>query len=248
VCHPDAPPGGGATGIPSAEISIPLPGGEALPCLAVGADDAPPVLIAPDVFGRSPFYEHLAGLLAQAGLRAVLADVFFRQGPLTERSHGAAFARRRLLDETNSIEDLRAAVESLRPSERASVGLLGFCMGGTFVLDLASTDRDLVAVAFYGFPRPQPTLVSPPPAPADLVEGLRGPVLAIWGSEDEAVGAENIEHYVKQAARVNPEFEWKILSGLGHGFLGQADLEDETDPGGAMWARAVGHFTARLGV
>jgi carboxymethylenebutenolidase len=249
MCHTDIPPGQTTPEVAGAEVEIPLPAGEAMPALHVTTGpDRPPVLVIPDVFGRSAFYEHLGALLAQAGFQALVVDIFFRQGPLPgARSREAAFARRAQLDEAGSLDDLRAAIGWLRErSGHARVGTIGFCMGGTFVLDLASTEDALAGVAYYGFPVPQPTLVSPPPRPMDLVGDLRGPVLAFWGDQDAAVGLENARVYARRAGEVNPAFEHEIIAGLGHGFLGSAALDDPTDPGGATWARTLGFLRTHL--
>jgi dienelactone hydrolase len=121
-------------------------------------------------------------------------------------------------------------------------------MGGTFALDLASTEDDLTSVAYYGFPVPQATLASPPPRPLDLVDDLRGPVLAFWGDQDQAVGIEHAHDYAQRAATANPAFEHEILPGLGHGFLGAAVLDDLADPGGATWARTLAFLQTNLEV
>jgi carboxymethylenebutenolidase len=241
MCHIDIPPGQARPDIDGREVTIPLPGGEEMAALHVAAsDDAPPVLVIGDVFGRSAFYEHLAALLAQAGLQALVPDFFFRQGPLPDPpSKEAAFGRRAKLDEAATLDDLRAAITWLRErSGRRGVGVVGFCMGGTFVLDLASTEAELVSVAYYGFPVPQPTIASPPPRPIDLVDGLRGPVLAFWGDQDDTVGVDHARDYVRRA-QSHAGFESQILPGLGHGFLGAAPLGDASDPGAATWERAV---------
>ena len=41
-------------------------------------------------------------------------------------------------------------------------------MGATLALDLAALEDDLVIASYYGFPVPQATLISPPPAPLEL--------------------------------------------------------------------------------
>lgn len=245
MCHPDVPPGWATAAGTPREITVALPGGEALPCLHVGPETAPGVLLIGDVFGRSPFYENLAVLIAQTGLQVVLPDFFFRQGPLAEQTKEAAFGRRAQLDEVQTLDDLHAVIAWLREHGAGErVGTIGFCMGGTFVLDLASTEDDLVSVAYYGFPVPKAK--NPPPPPADLVDDLRGPVLAIWGEGDETVGLEQIRDYVERASRANPDFVAEVLEGLGHGFLAASELGNPDDPGAATWPRALAHLNDHL--
>jgi dienelactone hydrolase len=252
MCHPDAPDGQATPEVAREEVEIPLASGESMPALLTRPSHAPApsVLIASDMFGRSPFYEHLAALLAQEGFEALVPDYFFRVGGLTEHSHEAAFARRRQLDEGRSVDDLRDALGWLRerPGAPARVGTLGFCMGGTFVLDLAALESNLVTVAYYGFPRPQGALASPPPAPMDLVDEIQGPLLAFWGDQDQFVGMDNVQEFAGRLSARGIDFQHEVYPGLGHGFLaaglgsaGPADAQ-----AAASWALAVGHLRRHL--
>lgn len=242
MCHTEIAAGQETPAVNRRELNLGLSTGEEMPALEVGEPRDRPVLLIADVFGRNPFYEHLAAVLADAGFHVVLPEFFFRQGPLEDGSRAAAFARRDELDQARSVEDLREAVMWLRQLHPGRVGVVGFCIGGTFALDLASTEVDLVTVAFYGFPVPPANASFPPPAPMDLVTDLRGPVLALWGDEDETVGIDNVRRYVQLATRENDAFQYEIVSGFGHGFLGSADLTDPSDVAGAVWGRAVAYL------
>jgi len=246
MCHPEVPEGMAGPAAEQREALIAVRGEQQMPSLHVGDAESPAVLLVGDVFGRSAFYERLATIIAVAGFQVLVPDFFFREGPLPEQTKQAAFARRAHLDEGRTIDDLRAAIAWLRKAGPTSkIGTMGFCMGGTFVLDLASTEDDLVTVAYYGFPEPQPSRAAPPPKPMDLVDSLRGPVLAIWGQNDETVGIENIHAYVDLASNTNPQFTAEVVPGLGHGFLAEVDLGGG-DAGGATWSRAVAHLAHHL--
>ena len=111
------------------------------------------VLVINDVFGRSPFYENLARRLATAGFVALDPEYFFRQGPLAQPTREAAMARRGRLDHAQAVVDLNAALDHLKEKIGGGrLGTIGFCMGGTFVMQLAARRDDLASVCFYGFP------------------------------------------------------------------------------------------------
>jgi carboxymethylenebutenolidase len=247
MCHSEIPETWERIQADGTEIPITVPSGEEMPALYLGAEGAPGVLLIADMFGRSAFYEQLAARVAAEGLQVLLPEYFFRQGPLIGSGYEAGFARRAQLDEAQSVEDMRALASWLRQrSDGASVGVLGFCMGGTFALDLASTEDDLVTVAYYGFPVPQASIPRPPARPIDLVDSLRGPVLAFWGDADEFVGMDNVRAYVERATAANAEFRSEVLPGLGHGFLGAADLPDPSDMGTVSWQQALSHLRSNL--
>ncbi len=228
-------------------ITIPVGGGETMPAtLRVGRNARTAILLISDIRGPSPFTEDLASRLALMGFAVLVPDFFFRQGPV-EPDIESAKARRKLLDESQSLLDLDAAVDWLRAEFAGPrAGCLGFCMGATFALDLASSRTDLVTVAYYGFPVPPRTMAVPPPRPIDLVATLTGPVLAIWGDQDPGVGMENVHAYIRAAQHSGAEFEAELLPGLSHGFLARADLDDPSDPAAATWRRAAAHFRTHL--
>uniref|UniRef100_A0AAU3H5C7 Dienelactone hydrolase family protein n=1 Tax=Streptomyces sp. NBC_01401 TaxID=2903854 RepID=A0AAU3H5C7_9ACTN len=171
-----------------------------------------------------------------------MPDFFFRQGPTARPDRESAFARRELLDEELTVRDLDAAVQWLRmETGSARVRSLDFCMGGTFALDLASLRDDMVTVSYYGFP------LMPPPKPMDLVDELRGPVLAFWGEDDRGIGPDTVHAYTARASKANPGFTGEVIPGLGHGFLAAARIDDAADAGGATWQRTLTHFADHLG-
>jgi dienelactone hydrolase len=261
MCHAEAP------SIPSPaaiteEVAIPLAGGEQLPALyahpeqapgATGAARAPGVLIASDVYGRTPFYEDLAARLAGAGFHALLPEPFFRQGPLANRGREAAFARRAQLDDLLAIAGYMAAADWLqaRPEIASGrVGTIGFCMGGTFVLDLAAERDDLATVCYYGFPRSRPMGPRPGPSPIDNLASMRGPIVGFWGDQDEGVGMDNVVAFAQAAKEHGLDLDHTIYAGLGHGFLAQA-LTDPDHSGHQQacdsWERTIGFYHRHLG-
>jgi dienelactone hydrolase len=262
MCHPTAPTGATKPNVATREVRISLPTDEAMPTFLAEAPSPPRgfVLVAGDIFGaRSPFYEHLATLLAHAGFDAAVPEFFFRQGPLDSLSQEAAFARRARLDENQTLRDLVAVIDWARARTRfsgARVGTLGFCMGGTFVLDLAAVRQDLVTACYYGFPArpPGPVTELTAPRPLDQIDHIAGPILGFWGEQDERVGLENVHELASALHARGVEFECTMYPGLGHGFL-SAGFESGSpgqDEARTSWARTLeflgAHLEAKAGV
>lgn len=192
---------------------------------------APAVLVVSDVFGRTPFYESLAARIATAGFEALLPDFFFRVGALPERTREAAMERRERLDEQRSLEDLRGALRWLRGRAAGGrIGTVGFCMGGTFVLDLAALEPDLVTVCYYGFPAgAHKTSPTAPPRPLDLADRMRGPILGFWGDQDAGVGMDNVAELARRLEAAGVDFDHRVYPGIGHGFLAASQFDPEND-------------------
>lgn len=253
MCHPETPAERTAPEVDRIEVEVPLIGNmEKMPALLcrpqTGAGAG--VLVVGDVFGRTPFYEDLAGRLALAGFTALLPDYFFRQGPLPERTREAAMARRETLDQNQSLVDLSQAIDwlHLQPFAAGPIGTIGFCIGGTFVLDLAAGRDDLATVCFYGFPAGSPA-PGGPPAPLTLVDHLSGPILGFWGDQDTGVGMENVDRLAALLKARGVEAELVIYPGLGHGFMAASQLDpahEAYDVACRSWTRTIDFYRTHI--
>ena len=231
MCHPEVPAGAPVPDVRSEEVTIPVEGRAAMPGLLAFPErtPAPGILIVNDVFGRSPFYDNLARRLAQAGFVAVTPEYFFREGALPEPTREAAMERAKKLDFKRWGRDMSAAIDWLGAHRdvKATVGTIGFCMGGTMVLLLAARKEGIAAtVSYYGFPADARTDASP----IDLAPKMRGPILGHWGDQDAGAGMDNVEKLRAPLQKAGVEHEFHIYPGLGHGFL-KASLEDPKTPG-----------------
>jgi carboxymethylenebutenolidase len=257
MCHPDVPPGQPTPAVERVDVAVPLRSGEHMPALLT----RPPrgrgaaVLVVNDIFGRSPFYENIAARLSAASFHALCPEFFFREGPLGEETREAALARRGRLDENQTLADLVDCVDWLRTLPDVTgdrVGTVGFCMGGTFVLDLASLRQDLATVCYYGFPAGLAGsggtgVVADPPL--TRTDAIGGPIIGFWGDQDAAVGMANVERFADELAQRNVDFTYSVYPGLGHGFLGQSQLDPASDFYAAAndsWQRALDFLTQHV--
>jgi dienelactone hydrolase len=256
MCHPEVPAGHPTPVVAREEVLIPLDG-EMMPASLARpeAGEGPVVLLISDIYGRSPFYQNLAARLATAGMVALLPDFFFREGSLPEPpTRDAALARKARLDENRALQNLSAAIDWLQrqPGVRGGrVGTIGFCLGGTFVLDLAAARDDLATVCFYGFPAPDAhPAPNHAPAPLEVVDRMNGPILAFWGDQDAGVGIPNVDKLTEALKQRGVDYECTIYPGLGHGFMAQSQL-DPAHPAYQMacdaWTRTIGFYRERLG-
>lgn len=249
MCHPEVPEGTTPPNVRTEELTIGVVGG-AMPTLVAFPERAraPAVLVINDVFGRSPFYEHTARRLAQAGFVAATPEFFFREGPLPEPTRDAAMARAKRLDFSRTVDDMAAAIDWLRAraETNGAVGTIGFCMGGTIVLLLAARRRDVAAsVCYYGFPADTRTSQRP----IDLASNMKGPILGLWGDQDAGVGMDNVKQLDVALTAASVEHEFHVYPGLGHGFL-KASLDDESTPGYRQacesWTRTIAWLSSRF--
>jgi carboxymethylenebutenolidase len=253
MCHPEVPAGHAPPDVERVEVEVPLGGGRgtmpallARPRLKAGAG----VLVVPDIYGRSPFYEDLAGRLALAGFTALLPEYFFREGALPERTREAALERRTRLDDARTVVDLSRAIDwlKLQPNAAGRVGTVGFCIGGSLVLLLAAERDDVATVCYYGFPAGGP-LPGTAPTPLDVADRIRGPILGFWGDQDTGVGMENVKQLAAALRARGVDFEHTIYPGLGHGFMAASQLDPDHEAYKAAcesWTRTIEFYRRHL--
>ena len=102
------------------------------------------VLIVPTIFGVNPFVRGYADTLAQAGLTAAVCD--FYSGQPLPTSYEEALARARKLDDAMA-DDIEGRWLDHLQRDSSALGVLGFCLGGRFVLLRAAQDQRIKACA-----------------------------------------------------------------------------------------------------
>jgi dienelactone hydrolase/catechol 2,3-dioxygenase-like lactoylglutathione lyase family enzyme len=256
VCHPEIPEGVEAAAVATEEVTVIVPGGDEMPCLLSLPENSPGpgVLVITDFFGRSPFYEHIAGRLAQAGCVAILPEPFFREGPLEEHSSDFARARVRGWDQERALGDFGACIDYLRGRKEVSrdrIGTVGFCLGGTFVLYLAAERDDLASVCFYGNPGtpPGPPRRNALPPLTERTAAINGPALGIWGDADKVVDMSGVYQFGADLAERDIDYEQIVYPGLGHGFIASSGLDAEHpdyELACEAWTKAIDFLRASL--
>src|SRR5436309_6616694 len=112
------------------------------------------LVLHPDIGGLRPLFEDMARRLATHGLAVCVIEPFATQPESVRASVEARMAHVNDLDDTQQMDLLAAAADRLVVDDDVSrVSVLGFCMGGHYVLKAASTGRFDAAVSFYGMVR-----------------------------------------------------------------------------------------------
>lgn len=251
MCHPEVPAGTVPPKVETQEVRIRVEGGE-MPALLALPDRSPAraVLVVNDVFGRSAFYEDLSRRVAQAGFVALDPEYFWREGAVPAGDRAASQARAQRLDQPRTLRDMDAALAWLRGNAnvRGRISTIGFCMGGTLVLDMAVSANVDATVCYYGFPANggEPPK---PPRPLDHAARMRGPILGFWGDQDQGVGMDNVKALDEKLRTAKVAHEFHVYPGLGHGFL-KAYLEDESTLGYQQacesWTRTLAFWREKL--
>lgn len=180
------------------------------------------MLVLPDYGGPGRFYTELGLRCAEAGLDSLVIDYYGRSAPPPPRDPGTFdhldHAHRTTWRELQA--DALGAAAYLRHQQGVTALFsVGFCFGGRESLLLGADDRlDMAGViGFYGWP--VGPFLNDMPAPADAVDRLRAPVLAIFGGADEKIPEADVETFRTALATAATESRVITYDGAPHSFF-----------------------------
>lgn len=191
----------------------------------------PGVIVIQEWWGLTTHIADVTRRLAAEGFVALAPDLY---GNRVTHDREEAMKMMQQLDEAEASRILSGAVDYLIGVEGVTsrtVGAIGFCMGGGFVLSLAAEVGDKVsaAVPFYGMS-----------GDVDLTR-ITADVQGHYGREDRGITVETAEEafaILGDRARGTAELN---LYDAGHAFLNDENLIGTHDPENAQlaWGRAV---------
>ncbi len=226
---------------PRQNVTFPSNGGQAHGYLATPASGSGPgVIVIQEWWGLTDHIVDIADRLASAGFVALAPDLF---GGKTTHDSDQAGAWMSELPVDKAATDLGGAVDYLLAHDAvtsSSVGAVGFCMGGGFVLLLAAQQGDKVgaAVPFYGVG----------PAVPESFAGLTAAVQGHYAVEDAFYPVEQAraqEQQIRDETSAEVEF---FYYPAGHAFHNDQDLMGTYDADSAKlaWERTVSFLRDRL--
>ena len=179
------------------------------------------VMVLTDIYGCNEFYQSFATYLANLGWQAQLVDLFTDLGELKEITREAAFERRHNLRDTQVCDQLQSHIV-----EQKLNAVIGFCLGGNYVMELARRNVPVNLVAYYAFPGGLPNQDGLQ-KPLEYLPQLKQSVTVLAGGSDDSAGRDNMLS-LSECAQSNAAIDLHMYQESGHGFLTQLDSEDQT--------------------
>ena len=178
------------------------------------------VIVLQEAFGVNDHIEDVTRRFAQAGYRAVAPHLFHRSGDpvLDYGNFEKIMPHMQALSEAGLLEDLDVTLAYLAAAGLAapSVGVVGFCMGGSVAFLAAARRRLGAGVTFYGGGVAEGRFGMPPLV--ELAPGLETPWLGLFGDEDQGIPIDQVESLRQAAATAAVPTEIVRYQGAGHGF------------------------------
>jgi carboxymethylenebutenolidase len=203
-----------------------------------GAGPQAGIIVVQEWWGLNDHIKDIAHRLAHEGFVALVPDLY--KGRVTSDANLAS-AWMQALDREEAVRILLGAVRFLQekePTYAEHIGVIGFCMGGSFALLLpCRTAAIKAAVPFYG----------DLPEPIDQVKNIRCPVLFIAGGKDRWINTAKVEKLKKAFQQYGVNGEVRVYPEADHAFFN--DTRPEVYNAAAAqdaWTRALGLLSRTL--
>ncbi len=196
----------------------------------------PALILIQEWWGLNDHIKDIAGRLAAEGFVTLAPDLY--DGKVT-KDPNVAGGLMQSLDEKTALEKLNSAVESLKsnPNVKGKIGVIGFCMGGTFSLLLACRNKDIrAAVPFYG-----------KVAPDSVLEHLGAPVMYVYAGKDQWITKQEVDRLDQFLRKSGKPGEVVRYANADHAFFNDTRPEVYS-PGDAkdVWNKTIGFLKSNL--
>jgi dienelactone hydrolase len=179
----------------------------------------PGVLVVHQWLGLTDYEKHRAEMLAQLGYVAFCADIYGKGNRPKNATEAGAEAGKYKSDRALLRQRVNAGLDQLKKSELVDtkrVAAIGYCFGGTTVMELALSGAELNGVvSFHG------GLDAPSPADA---KNIKCKVLALAGADDPFQKPEDLAAFQNEMRDAKVDWQISFYGGAVHSFT-------QPDPG-----------------
>jgi dienelactone hydrolase len=176
-------------------------------------DKRPGVLVVHEWMGHNPYVRQRAEQLAQLGYVAFALDMYGKGVHAKDVKEAAALAGIYKNDRKLMRARAEAGLDVLRKQSQVDtqhLAAMGYCFGGTTVLELARAGADLTGVvSFHG------DLSTPNP---DDARNIKGSVLACTGADDPYVPPAQVAAFEEEMRKGGVDWQLVTYGGAVHSF------------------------------
>ncbi|MDK2972510.1 MAG: hypothetical protein PWP23_2265 [Candidatus Sumerlaeota bacterium] len=194
----------------------------------VAYDDAiegkrPGVMIVHQWTGITAYEKRRASMLAELGYVAFVADIYGKGISPVPRSEAGQYAGKYKGDLPLLRSRVNSALETMKAQPRvdaSQTAAIGYCFGGTAVLELARSGADVDGVvSFHGG--------LSTPAPQDA-KNIKGKVLVLHGADDPAAPMSEVVGLVEEMEAAGVDYHLTLYGEARHSFTQPMAGNDKT--------------------
>jgi dienelactone hydrolase len=165
----------------------------------------PGILIAHQWKGLTAYERKRAEMLAELGYVAFAADIYGKGIRPADTKAASEMAGKYKADRDLLRRRVRAALDQIRKARQVDpqkIAAIGYCFGGTTVLELARSGADVSGVvSFHG------ALATPP---SDDAKNIKARVLACHGADDPFVPPAEVAGFEEEMRKA--KVDWQLVS------------------------------------
>lgn len=181
----------------------------------------PGILVVPEWRGLNDYAKRRAEQLAELGYVALAADIYGDGKVAADNQEAGALAKIYKDDRQLMRARAQAGLDALKGqslTDPKRVAAIGYCFGGTTVLELARSGAEVAGVvSFHGG--------LDTPAPADA-RNIRGRVLVLHGGDDPYVPPEQVQAFQDEMRKAGVDWQLVAYGGAVHSFTNPASGND----------------------
>jgi dienelactone hydrolase len=183
----------------------------------------PGVLIVHEWTGVGPYVKKRAEMLAKMGYTAFAADIYGKgvrpQNPKEAATQAGNYKANRKLLRARA----QAGLEQLRrfpQTDTKQVAAIGYCFGGTTVLELARSGADLTAVVSFHGALDTPNLAD--------AKNIKAKILACHGGDDPYVPMDQVLTFEKEMRDAKVDWQLVVYGNAVHSFTNPESGNDNS--------------------
>jgi carboxymethylenebutenolidase len=174
-----------------------------------GTGPFPALVAVHEWWGLNDWVKEQASKLADAGYLTLAIDVY--RGKVTNDPKEAQELMRGVPG-SRAKTDLAAAFDYLKSRKNVDakrIGVIGWCMGGGYAMDMALLEPGLAAAVInYGHLATDPT----------ELKKINAPILGIFGGQDRSIPPEDVHKFEQQMKKLGKKIDVVIYPDAGHAF------------------------------
>lgn len=191
----------------------------------------PGVVVIQEWWGLDEHIQEVTRRLAAEGYVALAPDLYDGQ---VARDPRGAMALMSALSVEDGVAKLLGAVDALVAHDRVRpkrVGVVGFCMGGSYALELALRSPQVAAVAPF-YPGRVGDLM-------DRIPSIRAPMFVPFGAEDASIPLAVVDRFRETVQRAGLDVEIRVYPGCDHAFHNDTGPVYNEAAAKDAWARTL---------
>jgi carboxymethylenebutenolidase len=227
--------------------------GEAYYARPSGNGPFPGIVVIHHMPGWDEWTCEVARKFAHHGYAAVAPSLYFRVGDGADEAVVAKVRGDGGNPDDQIVGDVAGAVAFLREQSHAAgkVGIIGFCSGGreTYLSACRLGSSIDAAVDCWGgnvVVAKEALTAKKPVAPIDLTDGIKCPIMGLFGNEDGNPTPEAVNQTEAALKKFGKTYEFHRYDGAGHAFFAHYRPNYRVEPAVDGWNKVMAFFGKTL--